>query len=101
MDEKKRPTSITFLLLGLVLLVMGAGLFAAFAPVFRCQRCAIDFAMKKGITHLRFPPEPPTLSGITSKPASMGHLKTSQSFQTHSSFNGIGRLPMLIRPYSC
>ena len=35
----KRPGSITFLLAGLVLLVTGAGLLAAFVPSVKCPDC--------------------------------------------------------------
>ena len=37
--ESKRPGSITFLLVGLVLLVTVAGLFVAFVPVVLCPEC--------------------------------------------------------------
>jgi hypothetical protein len=59
--DAKRSGSITFLLAGVVLLVTAAGLFVAFAPVFRCRNCEIEIAIKKGITHLTSTPEAPIL----------------------------------------
>jgi len=37
----KRPGSITFLLVGLVLLITAAGLFAAIVPLVQCPSCQI------------------------------------------------------------
>jgi hypothetical protein len=52
MDPKpKRPGSITFLLVGLVLLVTGAGMFAAFVPIVKCPVClglSIGVVLKNG-----------------------------------------------------
>jgi len=36
--ETKRPGSVTFLLVGIILLVLGAGLYATFVPVVQCPQ---------------------------------------------------------------
>lgn len=56
--DPKRAGSITYLLVGLILMLAGAGLFVAFAPVVRCQRCAIAIAIEKGIARLTPGPAP-------------------------------------------
>lgn len=49
MDEQpKRPGSLTFLLMALVLLVTAAGVFGGFVPLYSCIDCAIRRGIPKG-----------------------------------------------------
>jgi hypothetical protein len=50
-NSKKRPSSITFLLVGLVLLVTGAGFMLSFVPLLECPSCQGQprgFVLKNG-----------------------------------------------------
>ena len=55
LKSAKRPSSLTFLLVGLVLLVTTAGVFAAFVPIARCGACEIDIAIRRGIPRAACP----------------------------------------------
>ena len=59
--SEKRRGSITFLLVGIILLVTVGGLFIAFAPVRTCPGCEIQIAIAKGITTLRNGPPAPVV----------------------------------------